>query len=319
MPPGIFKGVCGYKTRSARETHVKIQPKESISMAYIFKKPIKASRTETAKNAFEAKATFKDKDHLGAGEVHFQLSGNGANFDGKALANRLSQRRTWPLHRFFGYAALTYHRFGGTEAEKCLLLDNQTFIQLFDQPKTFLRELRRQGTELCGEWNTNYGGGKKIGERKHLDKSFNIEEVTVPFAGKDYRSEMRLVISTWNATRELQMAHNAKMTLEKLKVSIKHATSLPPRSARGEWAEDEVRLSSYGLYLPFHAFEKMCLSKEIGSLIRVAKQHLDQQPRKKQEATKHEEKEEEEVVADVGHAEDEFEALSPEKRQRLGP
>ncbi len=246
-------------------------------MAYVFKKPLAASKAEAAKRSFEAKATFTDKENLGPGEVHVHLSGTGSSFEGKALANRLSQRRSWPLHRSSGYAAMTYHRFPGNEADKCLLLDLATFSQLFENPKPFLRELKKQALELCAEWNTSYGGGKRVGERKHPEKVFTIEEVTIPLANKEYRSAMRLAISTWSATRELQMSHAAKMTPEKIKVSIKHATSLPPRYAQADWDQEEMRLSSFGLYLPLHSFEKMCTSKEMAGLVKAAKQHLEHQ------------------------------------------
>ncbi len=283
-------------------------------MAYVFKKPLAATKAEAAKRSFEAKATFADKDNLGSGEVHVHLSGTGSSFEGKALANRLSQRRSWPPHRFSGYAALTYHRFPGNEADKCLLLDLATFSQLFENPKPFLRELKKQATELCAEWNTSYGGGKRVGERKHPEKVFTIEEVAIPLGNREYRSAMRLAISTWSATRELQMSHSAKMTLDKIKVSIKHATSLPPRYAQADWDQEEMRLSSFGLYLPLHSFEKMCTSKEMAGLVKAAKQHLEQQPQRGKGAPRPVPAVEEDETASNGD-----EAEPAEKRAKQSP
>ncbi len=251
-------------------------------MAFIFKREIHPDDSGAPKTTLQAKETFRDPDGLTSGEVQLHLSSDGSHYEGKALANRLSQRRTWPLHRLFGFIALTYHRFPGQEPDKCLLMDLATFSHLMEAPKPFLRELRRHAAELCNKWNASYGGAKAVGKRGHPEKTFSIEEVEVPYGSKKFRSEFRLTVGTWHATRDMKDSHSAKMTPEKLVISIKHATSVPPRASKEEWDETKMRLSSYGLYMPFYSFEKLCLSKQVAAMVKVAKNHLEQRPQRRQ-------------------------------------
>ncbi len=289
-------------------------------MAFIFKREIHPDHSGAAETAVEAKETFRDPEGIRCGEVQLHLSSNGSHFEGKALANRLSQRRTWPLHRSFGFIALTYHRFPGQEADKCLLIDLATFCNLMEAPKPFLRELRRYAAELCSKWNAAYGGDKAVGQRGHPEKVFVIEDVEVPYGSKKFRSEFRLTIGTWHATRDMKDSHSAKMTPEKLVISIKHATSIPPRGVKDGWDETEMRLSSYGLYMPFHSFERMCLSKQVAGMVKVAKRHLEQRQQRAQNppvprpAVTAERKIQDPAAAD---GEDDDEEMPPAKKARM--
>ncbi len=151
------------------------------------------------------------------------------------------------------------------------LMDMHSFQKLFEQPRQFVRELRRQATELVKDWNRRYSGSKEIGNREHLEKVFVIEQMDIPFGGEVFKSEFRLAISTYSATRLQQMSSCARLTIDQCRVSLKHATSLPPRWARrAEEEDDTMRLSRWGIYLPFLAFEKLCHSKEVGAMVKTA-------------------------------------------------
>ncbi len=281
-------------------------------MAFIFKKEVPEDEGKGKIPTFEVRTRYHCAEHLGnSSYLELQLSSSGNFFQGNTLAAKLSSKRQWPLFASYGFAALSYHRGSDDEATKVALLDMKTLTMLMESPKAMVKELRRAGTELVAKWNKEQGGERQMGQRDHPDRNFVINEVEVPhFDNRTYKSEIRLILSTFQVTRTVQHLRTAKISPDQLVVSVKLATNVPPRLRRKETFTDDyqpgkMRLTNWGIYLPLPVFEQLALSKEMSYIVKQAKNHLEKRANLKKKEEEPEllyEKEEEPSVEEKKHS-----------------